>query len=316
MGSPKEKTSSIRWWHIILIAVGCIILWIGGIWGAHCFAGTFEKAGLFGDSAGAINALFSALAFCGVVIAISLQKKELELQREELKATNEQLKAQKVEFHTQNETLKRQRFENTFFQMMSLQQEIVNGLSFSYDEMQTTKTQDGDGKSQRDFFAKAKVENSTKTSTTTITRTLNGRDIFSRLFEEAGQTYLIEKDIYCYEIRDAIATHGVEIYSYLVYPTILDHYFRHFYQILKFIDTSNLVGETDKCQYASMLRATLSRYELVWLFYNGLSEKGKTKLKAMIEKYALLKDLRKELLVEQEHEYLYSSGAYEYVAVS
>ena len=40
--------------------------------------------GQFGDSFGAINALFAGLAFAGVIFAIILQKKELELQRQEL----------------------------------------------------------------------------------------------------------------------------------------------------------------------------------------------------------------------------------------
>ena len=40
-----------------------------------------------------------------------------------------------------------------------------------------------------------------------------------------------------------------------------------------------------------------SRYELVWLYYNGLSY-GVQKLKPLIERYAMLNNLRKELLVK------------------
>ncbi len=46
-----------------------------------------------------------------------------------------------------------------------------------------------------------------------------------------------------------------------------------------------------------MLRATLSRYELVWLYYNGLSENGREKLKPLMEYYSILKNIRVELLV-------------------
>ena len=45
----------------------------------------------FGDSAGATNGLFSALAFAGVIYAIFLQKDELSLQRQELKNTRKEL---------------------------------------------------------------------------------------------------------------------------------------------------------------------------------------------------------------------------------
>ena len=46
---------------------------------------TTDEHGTFGDLFGAINALFSGLAFLGVIIAILLQKDELEEQRKEIK---------------------------------------------------------------------------------------------------------------------------------------------------------------------------------------------------------------------------------------
>ena len=60
-----------------------------------------------------------------------------------------------------------------------------------------------------------------------------------------------------------------------------------------------------------MLRAQLSRYELVWLYYNGLSDNGNEKMKPLMEKYAMLKNLRKELIVDTNH-YVgnYSSSAF------
>jgi hypothetical protein len=44
-----------------------------------------ENAGMFGDSFGAINALFSGLAFLGVIVAIVLQRQELIEQRLEIR---------------------------------------------------------------------------------------------------------------------------------------------------------------------------------------------------------------------------------------
>jgi len=52
---------------------------------------SWELRGMFGDMFGAVNALFSGLAFAGVIYAILLQSKELELQREELKLTRQEL---------------------------------------------------------------------------------------------------------------------------------------------------------------------------------------------------------------------------------
>lgn len=114
----------------------------------------------FGDSAGATNGLFSALAFAGVIYAIFLQKDELSLQRQELKNTRKEIAGQKREFQMQNKTLKHQRFENTFFQMLNLHQEIVRGLSYSFEK--ECRKMDSEGK-QEVYYEQ---------------RTVNGREIF------------------------------------------------------------------------------------------------------------------------------------------
>jgi len=55
---------------------------------------TMEKRGQHGDSFGAVNALFTGLAFAGVIMTILLQRRELQLQREELEMTREVMKLQ------------------------------------------------------------------------------------------------------------------------------------------------------------------------------------------------------------------------------
>lgn len=50
------------------------------------------ERGQFGDMFGAVNSLFSGLAFAGVIYAVLLQREELKLQREELR---ENTKAQR-----------------------------------------------------------------------------------------------------------------------------------------------------------------------------------------------------------------------------
>jgi hypothetical protein len=66
-----------------------------------------EKSGPFGDTFGAINALFSGFAFAGVIVAILLQREELMLQREELSLTRAELRrtaeAQEQSGHTLGE---------------------------------------------------------------------------------------------------------------------------------------------------------------------------------------------------------------------
>ena len=62
---------------------------------------SIEKAGQFGDSFGILTALFSGLAFSGLIITILLQRKELELQRKELRLQREEMAASRGELAAQ-----------------------------------------------------------------------------------------------------------------------------------------------------------------------------------------------------------------------
>lgn len=117
----KNNTTLVA---VAAIAV-CIALCIGEMLLSHWYAGAFfpvpqgeRPQALFGDSFGAVNALISAFAFAGVIVTIFIERHELTLQRKDLSL-------QRREFATQNKTLQLQRFENTFFNMLTLQQRIV-----------------------------------------------------------------------------------------------------------------------------------------------------------------------------------------------
>ena len=53
---------------------------------------SMDARGQFGDMFGGVNALFTGLAFAGVIYTILLQRKELELQREELRLGRAELR--------------------------------------------------------------------------------------------------------------------------------------------------------------------------------------------------------------------------------
>lgn len=298
-----------REWHIYLFAgIVCIVLWWGGMKLTHNYAVTQFKSeqkcnennnelsdeeakGLFGDSFGAVNALVSALAFAGVIVSLYFQRKDLKLQRQdlllqhqELELTRKEMEEQTAEFEKQNETLKIQRFENTFFNMLSQFQEIVNSLSIRYVEH---------NQEQR----------------------VIGRDTFKATFKNSiVHVEVSEEDSPFRSFRgmeDAIKAEGLAGYCKADVPTFFDHYFRYLYRILKFVHETPLITSfKNEYEYTSMLRAILSRYELVWLYYNGLSEYGNEKLKPLIERYAMLKNLRKDLLVEGINVGSYATSAY------
>jgi hypothetical protein len=77
---------------VVLLAV--VLLWVATPFAVKAIVGqTLDQRGQFGDLYGSINALFSGLAFAGVIIAILLQRRELELQRRELRYTRTEMKA-------------------------------------------------------------------------------------------------------------------------------------------------------------------------------------------------------------------------------
>jgi len=294
----KKGISFHRFW---LIALVCLALWLGGLCVTHWYSNKefnipvvggvenrLNNPGLLGDSAGVINALFSALALAGVILAVLMQSRELELQREEFKKTTEALENQKKEFVEQNKTLKYQQFDNTLFNMLSLQQQIVNTLSFKYKE--NVKEVSFSGGAQNKEVIQDRI--------------IEGREMFRFAFKEEKHWVDVpvpeDKTIRRMQVdgmRNYLCCRGIDNYDHATTPTYFDHYFRHLYTIIKFIHEADCL-ETfeEKYKYTSMVRATLSRYELVWLFYNALSCVGNEKFKPLIERYSLLKNLRPDLL--------------------
>lgn len=61
----------------------------------------WQERGQFGDLFGSVNALFSGLAFAGLIAAILLQHEELKLQREELKLQREEMALSRAELANQ-----------------------------------------------------------------------------------------------------------------------------------------------------------------------------------------------------------------------
>jgi hypothetical protein len=83
------------------------------------------------------------------------------------------------------------------------------------------------------------------------------------------------------------------------YEFITGVYFGQIYQILKFIDKSNL---QNKQRYINIFRAQFTKDELVFLFYHCLGTIGKRRFKKLVEDYELFehiilnKSIEKQLL--------------------
>lgn len=275
------------WIWIVLAIIGVIAAWGLSWWLINRNIDCATDRGTFGDMFGAVNALFSGLAFAGLIVTLLYQKEELKLQREELAQTREELKGQREEFEEQNKTMKRQRFENTFFNMLSLQQEITHNLSYENPIQDEAELMRYDVKQ----------------------RTYKNRAVFEGLYTNAIIDYDGSR---CYGgIINKLAIHGCAAYSLVRGLSFLDHYFRHLYRIFKYVDTSDSISEDERYEYACIIRSQLSDYELVMLFYNCLTANGRAKFKPLIEKYSIFNNLREELLAKREHKKEYSEKAYD-----
>lgn len=144
-----------------------------------------------------------------------------------------------------------------------------------------------------------------------------GRNVFYETFENTIEhhTGINSNDN---GMREIIRQLGDKGYVCSDVPTHFDHYFRNLYRIVKYVDETEVFDydevetniEKVKYRYVAILRSTLSRYELIWLFYNGLSEYGRDKFKPLIEKYALLKNIRYDFLVDLDDIKRYDAKAY------
>lgn len=227
---------------------------------------------LFGDSYGALNTLFSGLAFAGIITSIFLQSQEL-------RETRAEIKAQKEEFELQTKAMNKQVFETTFFQLLQLHSEIIQSLQI----------EKGFGSNQI---------------------LVHGRDVFSILFIEKFVNQ-DSKHEYFHRFGDAETfsndINGQYLLFHRVYGPLIGHYFRNIYQVLKYVDLSTV---EDKKFYSNLIRAQMSDYELGLLFYNCISDLGNTKFKLLIEEYEFFEHLHSLSSIEEHEIQMYAKKAY------
>lgn len=246
----------------VLFILIVVVLWSGSWILIATRLSDWNERSAFGGMFGAIGALFSGLAFAGLIVTIIFQAKQLALQQQQIKDAREELKAQ-------NEVLKQQRFENTFFQLLKLHTDIVNSID----------TYTGSG-SQR-----------------------KGRDSFVSMYQEFRNKYQERSTIY--EKKGLSGINEVYTIFYRTHRADLGHYFRNLYHLVKFVHRSDI---TNKRDYTRLIRAQLSTHEQLLLFYNCLSEYGVEKFKPLIETYDLLQNMPTELLIFQDHLHFYEAG--------
>ncbi|WP_416438857.1 putative phage abortive infection protein [Phnomibacter sp. MR] len=232
-------------------------------------ASVWSLAGLF----------FIYVAFLGQKQQILNQQMEIMYSQLELKYTRLELKGQKEEMITQNKTLKQQRFETSFFQLLNNHSTIVKSMIIRHENNRDSVEADGVD-CFRIFYSRLSDSIRTR-GTGIVVQRLNNLEVVDLNDTLIGYNMFFEKN-----------------------QNFLGHYFRNLYQIVKFIKNSEI---EDKALYIGLIRAQLSSYELALLFYNCLSDYGQVKFYPLIEEFSLLKNLNHGLIFNSEHIDKYSS---------
>lgn len=98
--------------------------------GSTLSAKSFEKLGTVGDFLGGSTVgLLSLTSILFLVSTLVMQRKELGLQRKELQLTTEELIKANKQYEITNETMLKQQFETTFFNMIDMHISLVKRLS-------------------------------------------------------------------------------------------------------------------------------------------------------------------------------------------
>jgi len=264
----REKSSYLSLWLLFLFATI-----VGGVV-LHFYAKQFGNElspdqAIWAQFGDYVGGLLGpAFAFLGLIALLIT----IRIQSKELALSSNELKNSATALSQQSRSLQHQNFENRFFSMLSLHHEIVNGLS--------VKSEHGD--------------------------VISGRKCF-RNFQEDLSGYLKEaalgghqgpyEQCLLYKYEHFHRHYGLE----------LNHYFRNFYRILKYIDEADIA---DKKEYSGVLRAQVANSELVLLFYNGLSPHGH-KMKPLAERYALFENFEIDALSNPDQDmHFYNYGAY------
>ena len=281
MKSKKSEGVSI-WWFLIPSIVLLILIIISPIGlsqkGPEFLKLSTEGSARIGDSIGGITA-----PFVGVLAVL---------------ATFWAFWAQYEYNKRQYKFVIKEQFDHAFYEMLSIHENITDSLRLEFSESNSVN---GGNVALREETVKM------------------GRAVFPYIYEE--MTVYEDEDGGKFTYKNKKQYIGLKglfegnanpypIYEINRNVSSLDHYFRQLYIIIKMINDNDDLDSETKYYYTTIVRSTLSQYELVLLFHNCLSSHGRERFKPLVEKYTLLNNIREDLLAGTANLDDYSNTAY------
>lgn len=230
--------------------------------------------GEFGEFIGGfVGSLWSLAGILLFYSALVYQRNELEDQKGILITQTEAMISQSKELERQNDTLQKQKQEETFFHLLRFHIDLVETLTYESNDIDIQS-----GKMQKQ-----------------LVRGRNTFGEFYNVFKRFYSKYLehlsdagVDED----SLKGVIETSYTSFFAEFRYE--LGHYFRNIINLLLFIDRAQ---EEDKHFFLSILFSQISVNEMSLIFFHGLTNENK-ELKVYIEKYALLQDLYQDDLIK------------------
>lgn len=276
------------------------------------------EIGIIGDFFGGTTVgLLTLASLIFVATAMIMQKKELELQRNEVTAT-------RLEYEITNRTMKKQSFDSTFFNMINIHQSILEQINYKekrgreaiqllYEDLKNNYIKeidktlwithffsnvDKEGEKVTEIldnlyknYSNITIENK---ATSIMKEQLNRYNFVENINEMKEilvilnnqdllnwNNYSFDKEYNSFKNQPDLHVKKKYYESFYAKNEYnIGHYFRNLYRIVKYIEEYNFTENPvdnikERKNYRGILRAQLSSYELLMLFYNiCYSEKG------------------------------------------
>lgn len=212
------------------------------------------------------------------------------------------LSKQQEQFEQAQRQVVTQQFETTFFNMLNQLFNIKNVVQGKVG---------GDNYTGQMFFhqvieelrEKYKNHLNTKADIVDILTRIEKFDISSK-----SQIDMVKDDL-----------NNIYLESYNSYYTQLSHYYRYFYNLVRFvIENREIAPHNDALKYIQLIQAQLSNDELGLIFCNSLSDKAlnsnkENKIFLWIEKYKILENLDQSSLLHRSLHMLYPNTLFKFL---
>jgi hypothetical protein len=218
--------------------------------------------GVMGDYfGGTLGPILNGVTLCMLFIGLLVQRRQLA-----------EAKSDAMEAHAQAQSdhklLKKQSFEQTFFSWLHSYRDIVSEIKY----------RENSGKNAISALLAERFSTSQLANDGAAAQIASAQEIFSQYNKLIDGAHFSECDLLG---RSALAAYD---FAYASLVGELDIMLRTLYRLIRWIDNSDLSLE-EKFDYVGIVRSQVSVNELLILFLNGLTERGR-KFLPLINKYA------------------------------